>query len=345
MREGLEQDDIYMMVEDEFHTVAKTFTHHLHQAEYARYKEQTKRQNAAAVNEITRPVDSMTEMRTETKRKKEAQVKHKRQKEALNDMTARIGRPAGSDEDSELDADKDDDPWVGTDLQFLMTSPQKSKSTLTGLQGVKSSTRAAAGFSQGDSRPSTSHLSLDMSEKSPSKPTKFKSELPVVQDEDATASSEDDDLGAMPVSKTVRPMKALTSSKTVRPSALSSRKSQSNGKPPGWNPFKDFAKPGARAGPTSKDVSSKPIQKESRAAPTGLETSPQKASVSPSKPKRFGKFDSFDDFDDFKPLHIRPTRKPLLKPGKEGRSGSKSGKVKKENSDGKKDHIIPTFII
>jgi hypothetical protein len=70
MEEGLDGDDAYIMVEDEFQAVAKGFTQHLHHAEYVRLKNLAKTQNASTINTISRPVDSITEMREETKKRR-----------------------------------------------------------------------------------------------------------------------------------------------------------------------------------------------------------------------------------------------------------------------------------
>jgi hypothetical protein len=42
MQEGYDADDIFMIVEDEFQTVAQSFTHHLHHAEYVRMKKKAR---------------------------------------------------------------------------------------------------------------------------------------------------------------------------------------------------------------------------------------------------------------------------------------------------------------
>jgi len=153
MHEGLDCDDIYIMVEDEFQAVAKQFTQHLHHAEYVRLKNAAKTRNASAITTISRPTDSITVMREETKRRKDHEAKTVKQKSALEQLKAKAAakRPkSGSDEESEDDVASEDAPWAGTTLQGLMTSPSSSKQqmSLTGLQGVMSSTRAAAGFSK-----------------------------------------------------------------------------------------------------------------------------------------------------------------------------------------------------
>ena len=149
MRDGLDRDDIYIMVEDEFHAVAKQFTQHLHHAEYVRLKNLSKARNASTISTISRPTDSITAMRVETKKKKENEAKAARQKAALEQIKGRAMQKRSSESEDELDMQvKEDDPWAGTTLQGLMTSPSRNNTSLTGLQGVLSSTRAAAGFSK-----------------------------------------------------------------------------------------------------------------------------------------------------------------------------------------------------
>ncbi|KAL4780638.1 hypothetical protein BJX76DRAFT_350831 [Aspergillus varians] len=142
LREGLDKDDIYMMVEDEFYTVAQTFTQHLHYAEYIRRKKEAKLQNAATVADIARPTDGVTPMSAELKKKYAADELRMRQGEGLD---AALGKR--EQDDDVADEVEEENSWAGTHLQDLMLSPRRVKS-LVGLQGVRSLTRAAAGFSQ-----------------------------------------------------------------------------------------------------------------------------------------------------------------------------------------------------
>lgn len=203
MQEGLDRDDIYIMVEDEFQAVAKTFTQHLHHAEYMRLKHLARTQNASTISTISRPVDSITKMREETKKKKEAETRSAKQKTALQQIIgqARGRRPKIDSDSSESEEEKHDDPWVGTTLQGLMTkSPHKPHTSLTGLQGVKSSTRAAAGYSKPESRPTPRPKMFDLSSTTGQKGRPSSSLQPANEDSDATSSEDDDDLDA-PISK------------------------------------------------------------------------------------------------------------------------------------------------
>lgn len=146
LREGLDNDDSYIMVEDEFYAVAQTFTKHLHYAEYVKKKEEVKRQNETTIGELARPTDG-TPISGETKKRKEAEALSARQKTGLDQP--QDGNP-GVNAEGEIKLDDLDDPeenadWAGTFLYDLMTSPRKARS-LVGFQGVRSSTRAAAGY-------------------------------------------------------------------------------------------------------------------------------------------------------------------------------------------------------
>ena len=156
MRPGLSADDIYIMVEDEFYAVAQTFTKHLHHAEYIRLRKAAKDRNASTISSISRPVDSNTTMREETRGKKEAEAREAKIKAATESITGpkRAKGPLDESDISDFEDDRRDNPWQGTQLQRFMTrSPRKALTGLTGLQGVTSHTRAAAGYSKPEKRP------------------------------------------------------------------------------------------------------------------------------------------------------------------------------------------------
>ncbi|OJJ66846.1 hypothetical protein ASPBRDRAFT_59288 [Aspergillus brasiliensis CBS 101740] len=147
LREGFDNDDIYMMVEDEFYAVAQTFTQHLHYAEYLRRKKEAKLRNATTIQNIARPTDGVTTPSEEAKRKVAAEELSAQQKEGLQKMVEG-GRPAVDSEEEGDDGDQEeeeDDTWAGTSLHDLLISPRKARS-LVGMQGIKSTTRAAAGL-------------------------------------------------------------------------------------------------------------------------------------------------------------------------------------------------------
>ncbi|KAJ5121668.1 uncharacterized protein N7515_009629 [Penicillium bovifimosum] len=137
--EGIEHDDGWVMVEDEFYAVAQTFTQHLHHAEYLRRRKEVKAANAAGIKDIERHTDGRTPLPKGVEWRREAETLRERQKAGL----AKMGDP-GADQNDE---DDDDERWAGTHLHDLMTSPRKSRA-LAGVSAPKSSTRAAAGFGQ-----------------------------------------------------------------------------------------------------------------------------------------------------------------------------------------------------
>lgn len=198
MHEGLDRDDIYIMVEDEFHAIARTFTQHLHHAEYMRLKALAKNRNASAASTISRPVDSITAMRVETKKRKEAEARDARNKAALEQLknpAVHAQRQKSESDLSDVDVvDRDDGRWKGTALQGLMTpGSRKNQTSLTGLQNFKSSTRAAAGFSKAENKPA--HHTTKTFDLVPK--TRFEKQIPQQVTEKSTSEgSETDDLDA-----------------------------------------------------------------------------------------------------------------------------------------------------
>ena len=202
MREGFDHDDIYMMVEDELYSVAQTFTQHLHHAEYLRLKNLAKAKGTSNLSGNSRPTDSITKMREELKRKKQAEVQAEKHKQALMRLGGEAARKRlklSGDERGDWETEEDD-IWAGTSLKGLMTNPSKHKISLTGLQGNKSNTRAAAGFSPPKAPGSKHHVTFDVS-------TFAKGDHQTKRQRassQATASDDDDDLDA-PVHKPGEP--------------------------------------------------------------------------------------------------------------------------------------------
>ena len=230
MHEGLDNDDIYIMVEDEFYAVAKQFTQHLHHAEYIRLKNLAKSRNESTITTISRPTDSITAMREETKRRKEHQAKAAKQKSALEQLKARAGakRPqTGSDEESDEGVVREDDPWAGTTLQGLMTSPSSSRkqTSLTGLQGVLSSTRAAAGFSKPQAQSLGHNALADIAAEKAAVGAATSRNHPaeaLEAEDDAPATDDDDDLEA-PVTQVRRTARTLYATATANPGFASTK--------------------------------------------------------------------------------------------------------------------------
>ncbi|CBF86338.1 hypothetical protein AN2182.2 [Aspergillus nidulans FGSC A4] len=141
IREGLDEDDIYIMVEDEFYTVAQTFTRHLHYAEYVRSKKEAKVRNADTIADIARPTSGATPMSVELKKRYAADELEARQQDGLDALLGKqLARDGDPGDDPEVDVS-----WAGTHLQDFMFRPRKVRS-LAGLQKSKPSTKAAAEF-------------------------------------------------------------------------------------------------------------------------------------------------------------------------------------------------------
>ncbi|KAI1135076.1 hypothetical protein F5Y05DRAFT_416695 [Hypoxylon sp. FL0543] len=138
MIEGIENDDLYRMVEDEFLSIAQQFTAHLHAAEYHRLKAASKSQNADTIRDISRPVvGRMTDL---VKKKQDRKTRFEKQKEATRKAFANKGQ---TDDETE----RKDDSWQSTSLHGLMERPRQEATRLDNLTRVTATTRTAAGFS------------------------------------------------------------------------------------------------------------------------------------------------------------------------------------------------------
>lgn len=138
MREGFAHDDAFMMVEDEFLSVAKTFTQHLHHAEYVRFKKLARSRGADVLEEIQRPVDGRTAQSKGVKLQMEAEARGKGIKSAMRAM--RDGDEEGSSGEDEFMHDPQ--------LAGLMLGLGGKKNDLSGMIGVRADTRASRGFEQ-----------------------------------------------------------------------------------------------------------------------------------------------------------------------------------------------------
>ncbi|KAF3066505.1 hypothetical protein GL218_08984 [Daldinia childiae] len=135
MIEGLDNDDLYRMVEDEFLSTAQQFTAHLHAAEYHRLKAASKSQNADTIRDISRPVvGRMTDL---VKQKQERKARLEKQKAATR--KARADRNRNDDSTA-----SESDLWRSASLHGLMESPRKKAARLDKLTKVATTTRAAA---------------------------------------------------------------------------------------------------------------------------------------------------------------------------------------------------------
>ncbi|KAK0391001.1 hypothetical protein NLU13_0503 [Sarocladium strictum] len=137
---GLEHDDRYRMVEDEFLAVARQFTTHLHRREYARLRTLAASQNAAAIREVERPVVAGSRPSADARRRGEA-----RKREARQQKSVVVERDGGGGGGGEM--------MMTTGLLGLLESPRKDRRSIgvaTGREGMR--TRAGAGFAARDVR-------------------------------------------------------------------------------------------------------------------------------------------------------------------------------------------------
>ncbi|KAI0103229.1 hypothetical protein GGR51DRAFT_258006 [Nemania sp. FL0031] len=140
MIEGIDGDDRYRMVEDEFLATAQQFTAHLHAAEYKRLKAASELENAQMIKNISRPV--VGRMTDPVKMKRERKILADKQRLATRKLRKGV---ASGDESAETDDDANDS-WQQKSLYGLMESPGKRARRPDGLPSATPATRAAAGY-------------------------------------------------------------------------------------------------------------------------------------------------------------------------------------------------------
>lgn len=138
---GLQHDDKWRMVEDEFVAMAHKLTAHLHAAEYQRLKKLAQDQNADAIRSLSRPVNAP--MTNRVKRRQTVSSLQKTQRAGLKRAISRA-QDADDGDDDDDDDEAADLPWTGTHLEGLMDSPRKKMVPLTRMVSTASGTRAAA---------------------------------------------------------------------------------------------------------------------------------------------------------------------------------------------------------
>jgi len=212
MEEGLDKDDKFRMVEDEFMDVARAFTGHLHHLEYKRLKKAARSQNAATIKSISRPVTM--KMPDSTRRKAESLARSKKQGKAMQNLLVKHGKEADSEDEL---GDENDDAWVGTALHGLMESPRRSTKSLSKISSVTVSTRAAAGLQK--LHTTTSSFWTESSQPNP----EISSEEKFAPDATGAlqSSDEDDDLDAPTMApKSNAVSKTVAFIKTEKPLSL-----------------------------------------------------------------------------------------------------------------------------
>lgn len=91
------EDKSWIMVEDELLATAKTFTRHLHVAEYKRLHNAATRRNLVAIRKIERPVDTQTSMSVDVRLKKKTKEQQARINARLEDVEESYSKRPRSD--------------------------------------------------------------------------------------------------------------------------------------------------------------------------------------------------------------------------------------------------------
>lgn len=140
MVEGIDGDDRYRMVEDEFFATAQRFTAHLHVAEFKRLQAASELENAQMIKNVSRPVVGQVTDIVKLKQERKALI----QKQRL--ATRKLRRDGSGDEST--GTDDLNDSWQKQSLSGLMESPGRRTKGLGRLPSAPSVTRAAAGFNR-----------------------------------------------------------------------------------------------------------------------------------------------------------------------------------------------------
>lgn len=149
---GIAHDDRFRMVEDEFLSIARLFTAHLHRVEYARLKNLAASQNAAAIREIERPVVGGGRKTAERARRSEQKRRGAKQKKMLGE------KGKGVEGNGEM-----------TGLRGLLESPRKDRRRVGGRE-VKTRTGEDLDRRQGNRRSKTEGEQMGMEAELPQIP-------------------------------------------------------------------------------------------------------------------------------------------------------------------------------
>ncbi|KAL4909327.1 hypothetical protein BDW74DRAFT_174529 [Aspergillus multicolor] len=337
LREGIDKDDLYIMVEDEFYTVAQTFTRHLHYAEYVRRKKEAKLQNADTIADIARPTDGVTRMSAELTKRMAAEKLKTRQDNALDEA---LGKQPARDEDAGDDPEAEAS-WAGTHLQNLLLSPRRMRS-LAALRKVRSSTRAAAGSSQSSGLGTDSGVDNSVGDDVPVE-NRQRQKVSDHADESTDDDDDDDDLdtGMGDASPTVaRTSNISTGSEPLRrtPSAVQPSK------PVGHSSKRSLGNNERQSPATTR--TNKPLSSESLRRPSSMhhsesQTSNVKEQITGNKDISLGTMKGrrrfvFDDFDENFPSGSDSLRHSSLLPTGESRPVG----IKKESQPTRSKEIL-----
>ncbi|KAH8602039.1 hypothetical protein B0O99DRAFT_680189 [Bisporella sp. PMI_857] len=182
MQEGMEYDDRYRMVEDEFLTTAQRFTVHLHAAEYKRQKKVVKTRKAETITSISRPVTG--KMPDQTRRRVESVKRAMKQQSTIDNLLGKKHQADNSESDTDL-------PYIGTTLHGLMDSPRRKSASLATVRPIAVATRSAAGF---DKPAGQAKSFIRKRSGSPKPKAQIRAEKKVIEQGDvSTASSSDEE--------------------------------------------------------------------------------------------------------------------------------------------------------
>lgn len=160
MRPGLDEDDIYMLVEDEFQAIAQSYTAHLHHAEYKRLMKLAREKKAEQQKAGTDNLGGQgipNSVSGETRQRLKRGLLSERQSSGLKGMLGNGLSNAGGDDDSDEEEAREavlareekkvGDMWAGTALGGLMSwDRSQEKTSLKGLDRIGGETRASRGF-------------------------------------------------------------------------------------------------------------------------------------------------------------------------------------------------------
>jgi len=138
-------DEAWIMVEDEFNSIASTFTKHLHREEYKKQQALAAQKSTKIIAALPRPTDRVTALSKKAEITKQVEHNRVRMKKAATKLAGQNVAP-GSDEEG-------DEMLIGdrhlAGLMHSTSTARPVKRVLTDTS-TKSNTRAAAGFSKQD---------------------------------------------------------------------------------------------------------------------------------------------------------------------------------------------------
>lgn len=142
MQPGLDNDDGWRMVEDEFLETAQSFTEPLHHAEYKRVMREAQQRKGNKGSRSAKLDAISTGIRAASGRDTVRQMRNHKTRDLQPSMNS------DSDEQAALEELRDEvsDQWSTTVLGGLMSYDARNKKTLKGLEKITSDSRASRGL-------------------------------------------------------------------------------------------------------------------------------------------------------------------------------------------------------